>query len=62
MKTAYEHGYDARLRSCHRVLCNPKGDEELREWQRGWDDADLMARLERPGNCQQVSIPRAIDT
>lgn len=31
------------------LLCNPKDDEELREWQRGWDDADRMARLERPG-------------
>ena len=46
--TVYECGYNARLRNCHRVLCNYESDEELREWQRGWDDADLMLRLERP--------------
>lgn len=48
MKTTYEHGYDARLQGCHRVVCNYESESELREWQRGWDDAALMIELEKP--------------
>jgi hypothetical protein len=40
MKSAYEYGYDARVRGCFRVLANPASREQLLEWQRGWDDAD----------------------
>lgn len=44
----YECGYRARLRGCHRVLCNYQSQEVLRQWQRGWDDAALRQTLEQP--------------
>jgi hypothetical protein len=40
--TVYECGYNARLQGCYRLLVCYDSDQELREWQRGWDDADLM--------------------
>lgn len=43
MPTAYEHGYNARLAGCYRVLACPATPAEERDWLRGWDDADLMA-------------------
>jgi len=43
MKTAYEHGYDARLHGRFRVLANPTNTAEETAWLRGWDDADLLA-------------------
>lgn len=46
--TTYECGYNARLQGCFRVLCNYESEEELREWQRGWDDAALMIEIEKP--------------
>lgn len=41
---AYDHGYAARLRGCYRVLADPKDEQELREWQAGWDHADRESR------------------
>lgn len=42
-RAAYDAGRRAKRAGCHRVLCNPESPEQLREWQRGYDDesADL---------------------
>lgn len=52
----YESGYRARLAGCYRVLCNYETEEILQQWQRGWDDADLMTRLDQPTTQQTYGM------
>lgn len=35
--TAFDHGKNAALRGCYRLLACPKDDDEESEWLAGWD-------------------------
>lgn len=46
-RDAYECGYQARMAGCYRILCLGT-KQEMFDWYRGYDDADLMIRLDQP--------------
>ena len=41
--TTYECGYHARLQGCYRMLWCYRDDQELAEWLRGWDAANIAS-------------------
>lgn len=42
--TAFDHGRNAALRCCYRILANPKDDDEESEWLAGWDSVAVEDR------------------